>query len=474
MSKLKSSQNRKGKENKVKYKRRPDAYKVNVLLDITDEKFVLNDIHNDMTVAQLKDEVEVATGIPVSLQRLCYLDEGELQDQTDIRSNDFVPNCTLKLKVWPMYRELVEAVVANDIDWVFRLGVTESSDYHTPTSDYMSKKSRKLWLEERAFIALCIAAHRGYEEMTVKLIENGAKVNMTTPTGKTPLHLAAAKSNGEIINVLLHSGVDVHTEDKNGNTALMIAERFGSKVCARNLFQFQWQQRAKKSKPSPQVPLFAHQYHDSSFPVWKRGKSAQIYVSTILKPGEYEGTALSAPRSGRHPSLIHKQIRDATFFSDSQDSGLDHGTEEVGNLPIINKDKKKQNLKKPLSYEQWIGKQKEIERKKILEKKIKEEEEAKRKQEEEEKKKEEIEKLSYEQWLFDREQEKLEKSPRLLSKSQSFAQDTFSSLPVHQDGAFRVYLRSLGKSRTGVNYEDWLNEKEREINELVKKLHTNG
>lgn len=68
------------------------------------------------------------------------------------------------------------------------------------------------------------------------------------------------------------------------------------------------------------MPLFAHQYHDSSFPVWKRGSSAQIYVSKILKPGEYEGTALSAPKGGRHPSVIHKQARDATFFSDSQDS----------------------------------------------------------------------------------------------------------------------------------------------------------
>ncbi|KAH9515697.1 Ankyrin repeat domain-containing protein 60 [Bulinus truncatus] len=472
---MKNKQTR--KENKVKYKRRADAFKVNVLLDITEEKFVLTDIYNDMTIAQLKDEVEIVTGIPSSLQRLCYLDEGELQDQTDIRSNDFVPNCTIKLKVWPTYMELVEAVVSNDIDWVFRLGVTDPSDYHTPASDYMSKKSRKLWLEERAFIALCLAAHRGYEEMTVKLIESGAKVNTTTSTGKTPLHLAASRGNGEIINALLHSGVDVNVEDQNGNTALAIAERFDSKVCSRNLFQFQWQQRAKNAKPSKKVPLFAHQYHDSSFPVWKRGKSAQIYVSTILKPGEYEGTSLSAPRSGRHPSLVHKQIRDATFFSDSQDSGsagAESITEDFGSLPSINKEKNKKIFKKPLTYEEWIGRQKDIERNKILEKKKKKEEEMKRKFEEDEKKKEEIEKLSYEQWLFDREQERLDKSPRFLTKGQSFVPDTLSSIPINQDGAFRVYLRSLGKSKSGVNYEDWLNEKEREINELVKQLHTQG
>lgn len=56
---------------------------------------------------------------------------------------------------------------------VFRLGVSSLSDYHTPASDYMSKTARKDWLEERAFIALCLAAHRGHEELVVKLIENG-------------------------------------------------------------------------------------------------------------------------------------------------------------------------------------------------------------------------------------------------------------------------------------------------------------
>ncbi|CAL1532371.1 unnamed protein product [Lymnaea stagnalis] len=477
MSKLNGLQHKRGKEKVKKYKRRPDAFTVHVTVEPTEEKFKLNDVYNDMTVAQLKDEVEIATGIPVSLQRLSYLDEGELPDQSDVRSNDFVPGCTVKLKVWPMYRELVEAVVANDVEWVFKLGVTDPSDYHTPASDYMTKKSRKAWLEERAFVALCLAAHRGYEEIAIKLIETGAKVNMQTPTGKTPLHLASAKGNGEIINTLLSHGADVNMEDHNGNTALTIAERFGSKVCSRNLFQFQWQERAKRIKPSKNVPLFAHQYHDSSFPVWKRGKSAQIYVSKILKPGEFEGTALSAPKSGRHPSLAHKQIRDATFFSDSQDStsvDMESFPDDSGTLPPIGRTNKKTVMKKPLSYEEWVGKQKEIQKKIMAENKKKAEEEMQRKLEEEEKQKEENEKLGYEMWLAEREQEKLEKSPRhsLPYKNQPNVPDGRSLLPVHQDGALRLYLRSLGKSKSGVNYEDWLNEKENEINQLVKHLHT--
>lgn len=56
---------------------------------------------------------------------------------------------------------------------MFRLGVTQPTAYHTPGSDYMTKKARKAWLEERAFLALFIAAHRGHETLVKRLIESG-------------------------------------------------------------------------------------------------------------------------------------------------------------------------------------------------------------------------------------------------------------------------------------------------------------
>lgn len=37
----------------------------------------------------------------------------------------------------------------------------------------MTKKARKAWLEERAFLALVIAAHRGHEKLVKRLIEAG-------------------------------------------------------------------------------------------------------------------------------------------------------------------------------------------------------------------------------------------------------------------------------------------------------------
>lgn len=46
----------------------------------------------------------------------------------------------------------------------------------------MTKKARKAWLEERAFLALVIAAHRGHEKLVKRLIEAGGNsANHYTP-----------------------------------------------------------------------------------------------------------------------------------------------------------------------------------------------------------------------------------------------------------------------------------------------------
>lgn len=83
--------------------------------------------------------------------------------------------------------------------------------------------------------------------------------------------------------------------------------------------------------------------------------------------------------------------------------------------------------------------------------------------------------FGYEQWLEYADQEETERSPKhmLPMAHQTSAPGDYTLLPVHQDGALRVYLRSLGKSRSGVSYEEWLNEKEMEINKLVKEKNSN-
>ena len=60
------------------------------------------------------------------------------------------------------------------------LGVTNPTEYRSPNSDYMTKRARKAWLEERAAVALSMAANRGLDRMCARLIDTGRYIYMYT------------------------------------------------------------------------------------------------------------------------------------------------------------------------------------------------------------------------------------------------------------------------------------------------------
>ncbi|XP_076469945.1 uncharacterized protein LOC143300242 [Babylonia areolata] len=473
--------------------REKNLFKVQVKLIPTDEVFTLNQIHNDMKISELKEYLEFATGLPTHIQRVSYLDEGEMLDDTDVRSNDIVPGATLHLRVWPMWTTLIEAVAGNDIDHVMMLGVTNPTEYRSPNSDYMTKRARKAWLEERASVALSMAANRGLEKMCLRLIQSGADVNSATQHGRTALHIASAQGHGNIVDLLLEKGADIDAEDDYGETSLSIAERFGYKSCGRHLFLFHWQQRAKKVTPARNIPLKPHQKTDSLYPVWKRGGKAQLYVAQLDSPGEYEGTGLGAPKRGMHPSLQHKLIRDRVFNANVEESSrheseegdyFPDGTDSMKiELPPIHTDQQIKMrggrvLKKPDTHQEWLQKIKDAEEKVNEEKRKLREEQKLKRLEEEEKKKEENERLGYERWLAQRQQEKADRLSRTVTATSRSRRDYTDREDVETEdggpqtiGALRAYLRSLGRTKTGVPYEKWLNDKEREVNALpVGKL----
>ncbi|KAK6185952.1 hypothetical protein SNE40_008079 [Patella caerulea] len=439
----------------------------------TDEKFALKNICGEMKISELKGQIEFVTGLPVHLQRVYYLDEGDLVDGSDIKSNDIVAGSKLQLSVWSQWRELVEAVVSGEADWVFRLGVTYPTDYQTPNSQYMAVRARKAWIEERAFVALCIAANRGHDELVRKLIDAGANVDSTTPLGRTALHLAASRGRGHIIDLLLEKGAQIDAEDDSGQSALSIADKFGNKSCERHLFLFRWQQRAKKAAAPRKVPRMAHQYNDSKFPVWKDGRQAQMYLSNILPPGEFEGTALSAPPRRTHPSLSRKQKRDEEIrvlqeMIEKQEAAKLESSSD-GRLPAIQETSPKREMsaealdiemrkaKLPKQFDEWLNKKTEKEKEKLN---VKRKQREIKKMEEEERKKEEFEKgQSYETWLSQREDEK--RKAALSAGSKHTAEGRI--IRSNSQGALRVYLQSLGKSKSGFSYYDWLLEKEADL-----------
>ncbi|XP_021343788.1 uncharacterized protein LOC110443733 isoform X2 [Mizuhopecten yessoensis] len=439
------------------------SFTVNVRL-YTGEIFPLKNISGDMKISDLKQYMEFATGIPIHMQRISYLDDGDLLDKSDIRSNDIVPNATLNLNVWPMWKELIDAASSNDADWVFSLGVTNPTTYKTPQSDYMTKRARKIWLEERAFLALFIAAHRGHDKLVQQLIDCGADVNACTPLGRTALHVAAAQGRGHIVDVLLEKGADIDAEDEDGATALSIAAKFGHKSCERHLFLFRWQERAKRIQKSDDPDRMAHQYFDSAFPVWMKGGQCQLYFTNILPPGEYEGTGLCSPLKRPTSSSMpgagyYRNGSDEDFETDADGAYIPKGGMR---LPAIREERAKKSGKKQISYKDWLGKKTSVEQKVIDAKK--KEEDKKRLEEEDQKdleKRMEAEKSqSYETWLAQREKEKTTSDnlpPRTTKEP---------APPVHVDkgpGYLRSYLRSLGKTKTGDTYEDWLNHKEKQL-----------
>lgn len=54
----------------------PDVFVMRVLLEETSEVFRVTNCRGDMTVLELKEELDLIAGIPLNLQRLQYLDQG--------------------------------------------------------------------------------------------------------------------------------------------------------------------------------------------------------------------------------------------------------------------------------------------------------------------------------------------------------------------------------------------------------------
>jgi ankyrin repeat protein len=72
--------------------------------------------------------------------------------------------------------------------------------------------------------ALMMAALKGDLAVSRELIRRGAKVKRS---GWTPLHYAASSPNVAVVELMLQHGSDIDAQAPNGNTALMMAARYG-------------------------------------------------------------------------------------------------------------------------------------------------------------------------------------------------------------------------------------------------------
>lgn len=59
------------------------------------------------------------------------------------------------------------------------------------------------------------------------LLRYGARVDVSSQAGYTPLHIAAQNGDGEIVGILLDAGASPNAVTVDGQTALAIARRLG-------------------------------------------------------------------------------------------------------------------------------------------------------------------------------------------------------------------------------------------------------
>ena len=293
------------------------SFDIYIYIASTGEKFLLKNVHAEMKIRELKCYAELVVGIPYNLQRLQYLDEGDMLDDSDLRHNDVVAGATINLKLWRMWDKLVAAVCRGSIDQVLREGVVIEKAWES--LDPVSYRNKVALAKERASVALFIAAHRGRIKLIRSLVEDAeADVNMKTPFGRTPLHAASSQGHSNAIDLMLEKGASMDEVDVQGKSALMVASQWGFKDSERHLFLFQWQTRAAKTKHRRRSKtLMMHQQFDSAYPTWLKGKYAQVYFCQTLPPGEFAGTGISAPR--RRPARQDSQLKYDSFLEQSSD-----------------------------------------------------------------------------------------------------------------------------------------------------------
>jgi ankyrin repeat protein len=72
---------------------------------------------------------------------------------------------------------------------------------------------------------LHISAEKGSQAQVLRLLENGAELDMGDDTEKTALHYAVLNGHTNIVKILLEEGADSNLQDENGCSCLLLLRR---------------------------------------------------------------------------------------------------------------------------------------------------------------------------------------------------------------------------------------------------------
>ncbi|XP_036989573.2 ankyrin repeat domain-containing protein 60 [Artibeus jamaicensis] len=229
----------------------PDVFVMRLLLEETGETFEVPNCRGDMTVRELKEELDLIAGVPLNLLQLHYLDQGVMMDDSTLNFHDVVPRGIISLCVWHYdgWTDLVSAAVEGDTSKLACLGVVEDSPYQTANSQYLGEKHWRTWVAQRAFVALYIASHRGRVEAVQYLLEHGANCLGRSPMGRTPLHVAVAMGQSDCISLLLKFGASILAKDAKGMSPQAIARQLNHRRDERQMFLSYWMTKSERKDP---------------------------------------------------------------------------------------------------------------------------------------------------------------------------------------------------------------------------------
>ncbi len=100
-----------------------------VVIKCTYEQFSINQFPVSMKIRDLKGFLELIAGIPFNLQRLSYLDDGELIDPKELQYYDVIDGAILMMDIWSIYLGLIKAVVLGDFKDLLKQGVSETVEW---------------------------------------------------------------------------------------------------------------------------------------------------------------------------------------------------------------------------------------------------------------------------------------------------------------------------------------------------------
>ncbi|CAF1024640.1 unnamed protein product [Adineta steineri] len=273
---------------------------INIYLRSTGERFKLRTIHFNTKVRELKIILEIICGIPAHLQLLYYLDESSLLDSQKLKYYDPVPNCTFILDVWFIYEPIVQAVVANDEEKLFQLGVLPGIPFSSPIADSLDPPDKEAYILERGSIALFTAAHRERLSIVRRLCENNVGINYQTAAGRTPLMVATARGSLREMELLLDHGARLDIRDAFGQTADNFAEIFSQIQSRRTIIKFKWKKRNEKSMI---------QEREAKIAIKQQGTEAEQALEKSNHQREQRVQQLAEQRNKRQELLAAQKLR---------------------------------------------------------------------------------------------------------------------------------------------------------------------